>query len=261
MKNFLIVYREEGEPVALQIAALLKKYKRSSRVLPRAALTEKAVSTVDCVIVVGGDGTLLRVSHFCGDVPVLGVNLTPETTEGFFMRARVDNFSECLHKLLEKQFELSGLLRLQATINGKNSKDGKKIAPCLNEYFVGSLKSYDVAEYELVLGKKKEMQKSSGVLISTPAGSHAWTKSAGGDVLPRTQEKIQVLVREPYAGRLTHPKLVHKILPLWKNVFINVFSEKMLLVSDSVSGEYSLTTGDIVEITASDEHFWLVEFT
>ena len=105
------------------------------------------------------------------------------------------------------------------------------------------------------------MQKSSGVLVSTPAGSHAWTKSAGGDVLPRTQEKIQVLVREPYTGRLTQPKLVHKVLSLRKNVLVNVFSEEMLLVSDSISGEYSLTTGDIVEITASDEHFWLIEFT
>ena len=254
MKKVLVIFKEEDCKDTVDILSKALYSNGFSYVSKcRTKICENDFKKIDLVIVVGGDGTFLRVSHFCGEIPILGVNSHPKTTEGFFMRCTLNNIKKCLTKIKEKKFTLLGLLRLQATLNGK------KVVPCLNEYFIGPVKSYLVAEYVLKVSGKDEMQKSSGVLVSTPAGSFAWAKSAGGSSLKLKDERFQYVVREPYSGTLTSSTLVNEVLDSGE-VSVKVVSDKMLLVSDSVSDEYHLKPGDKIVVSKSDEKLWLVEF-
>ena len=58
-----------------------------------------------------------------------------------------------------------------------------------------------MSRYTLILGDKIESQKSSGVWIGAPAGSSGAIVSAGGKVQPIYDDKIQLIVREPYFAK------------------------------------------------------------
>jgi NAD+ kinase len=63
------------------------------------------------------------------------------------------------------------------------------------------------SRYIVSFGGKSEEQRSSGVWVSTAAGSTGAARSAGGRLLPFTSRKLQLIVREPYleARRETEP--------------------------------------------------------
>jgi NAD kinase len=255
MEKFLVVFKEEEcakHTAAVEAVYKVLDAKSVSYVAKcRTKLSAKDFKNIDLVVVIGGDGTFLKTSHYCGEVPLLGVNSDPKTTEGFFMRCDGKSFSRCFERILKDDFKQTSLIRLQGSVNGKD------VAPCLNEYFIGPHKPYGVAHYTLSALGKKEDQKSSGVLIGTAAGSFAWLKSAGGVEMDLSSEDIQFIVREAYHGRLSSPTLLEGISP--RDISIVVHSD-MLLVGDSVSDEILLREGDVVTVTVSNEKLWLVEF-
>lgn len=255
MEKFFVIFKEEE--CARHTAAVEAVYKvLDAKGIPyttkcRTKLSAKDFKDIDLAIVIGGDGTFLKTSHYCGEVPLLGVNSDPKTTEGFFMRCDAKSFSRCFERVLKGDFKQRSLIRLQGVVNGND------VAPCLNEYFIGPRKSYGVAHYTLSALGKKEDQKSSGVLIGTAAGSFAWLKSAGGVEMDLNSEDIQFIVREAYHGRLSSPTLLEGISP--RKITVVAHSD-MLLVGDSVSDEVLLHEGDVVSVSVSDEKVWLVEF-
>ena len=138
--------------------------------------------------------------------------------------------------------------RLKAYIN--NKKIGTL---ALNEFFIGSRKSYHAAKYVIQIGNKKERQKSSGILVTTPTGSYAWAKSCCNKTLPLNSKKYQFIVREPYEGKVfKNYELKYDILS--KNQKIAVVSEMLdgILIADSVGKEYSLKNGSKVAIKVSN---------
>lgn len=147
----------------------------------------------DLVLPVGGDGTVLDLSHKIGDQPMLAVNSDPERSFGYFCAGTADDFPELLHKTLEGAWEPTRLMRYGVRIN-----DERYGPPILNDILVAHENPAAVTSYVIRVGEAQdESQKSSGIWISTAAGSTAAIRSAGGYVLPLDSQKIQYLVREP----------------------------------------------------------------
>lgn len=219
----------------------------------RTGLDEYLFRKKDLVIVIGGDGTFLRASHFVRNELIFGINPEPKRKEGFFTRAVKGNFEKKVDKIMNGKFKVIKLLRLEAKINGKNV-----LFPTLNEFFVGSHRAYITFRYKLKIGKKEEEQKSSGLIVSTPAGSTAWSRSAGGKILKFNEKnKYQFIAREPYFGRVHKPNLLHGILN--KNQTIKITAEgKGSLVADSFL-ECPLKENSTVEIKPSKNYLNFVE--
>ena len=133
-------------------------------------------------------------------------------------------------------------LRLKVTINGT-------VLPemVLNEAYVGSNNPYAVFNYDVIVGRKKEFQRSSGILIGTPAGSNGWLKSAGGAVMDLESEKFQYLVREPYEGRLTGAFQLKQGILSDKMTIIP--KSRGIVVIDSISRQYEIEIDDQIEVT------------
>lgn len=147
----------------------------------------------DLVIPVGGDGTVLDLSHKVRDQPVLAVNSDPGMSFGYFCAGTADNFPELLRKTLEGDWEPSCLHRFDVRIDGV-----RQGIPILNDILVCHENPAAVSSYVIRVGEAKdEPQKSSGIWISTAAGSTAAIRSAGGLVLALESPRIQYLVREP----------------------------------------------------------------
>ena len=152
------------------------------------------------------------------------------------------NFQKKFKKILRRGYKIKKFQRLEAYINNKKIKE-----LALNEFYVASEKDYHTARYFLIVRGKKERQKSSGVLIATPAGSNAWIKSAGGKILSLNTNKFEYLVREPYCGKISAKcSLVNNVLN--NNEKIEVIFEvgNGIVIADSLSKEHRFKVGDKV---------------
>ena len=261
INNTLVVYAKPSnkqEKSTLQIVKnTLKKHKINYNSVNREKLNKNLFQNKDLIIAAGGDGTFLRASQFIFDkTPILGVNSDPRYKEGFFMTTVKKNFEEKFNRILNENYTIKKLRRLEAYI-GNN----KVSELALNEFYVASEKQHHTARYFLNVRGKKERQKSSGILVSTAAGSNAWIKSAGGKILPLNVNKFEYLVREPYCGKITMKcSLVNGILNKNEKIEIVFESSKGVLIADSLSKEHKFQEGQKVIVKMSNKPIYLVSF-
>lgn len=151
---------------------------------------------VDLVISVGGDGTLLQASHAVpSKSPVLlGVNSAPAFSVGFLCCCRAPTFGRKLDDLLEDRTAPRPVARLRVRV-------GRRTVPelVLNDVLFCHDNPAVTTRYRLRTPEGSEGQRSSGVWVSTAAGSTAAFRSAGGMELGLSARRFGFVVREPYA--------------------------------------------------------------
>ncbi|MEK6917246.1 MAG: NAD(+)/NADH kinase [Nanoarchaeota archaeon] len=252
--NILLVYIKNQN---LEVLTSVKKILKNHDVTPieRDALKNNHYNDKNLVVVIGGDGTFLRASHFNKETPMFGINPTPSTKEGFFMQADKNDFQNKLNEVLEGKYKLSKLQRLEIKINGKKIPEY-----CLNEVYVGDVKPYNMFNYIISVNGREEFQRSSGILIGTAAGSHAWLKSATGKVMDIEEEKFQYIARELYEGRITKTYKLRKGVLKESHVIEIAPKNPGILVIDSISTEYKVKENDKIRITTSKEKLNYVSF-
>jgi NAD+ kinase len=145
------------------------------------------------VVTVGGDGTLLAASHHVGSIPILGVNSSPAHSVGFFCPAHLGNLEPTLARALDGTLPSVLLSRMQVSVN--NRICSRRV---LNEALFCHAIPAATSRYIVSFDGKSEDQRSSGVWVSTAAGSTGAARSAGGKLLPFASRKLQLVVREPY---------------------------------------------------------------
>ncbi len=167
-------------------------FAEGSLVKPTAAL-KRQLATADFVISIGGDGTLLGASHYVRDALMLGVNAAPGDSVGHFCSVHRQNFAERLDAILALQWRPVELARLQVVLDGR-------VLPelALNDVLITHHCPAATTRYLLEVAGRVEEQRSSGIWISTAAGSTAGIGSAGGRRMPLRSRRIQFLVRELY---------------------------------------------------------------
>jgi NAD+ kinase len=204
----------------------------------------KPISGYDLVLSVGGDGTLLEVSRYAGNTPILGVNSDPTRSTAFFCAADRDTIAQRFRELLDDALALTPLTRLQLTLNDQ-------ILPfyALNDLLIAHFNPAAMAVYDLAIGDESERQKSSGIWLSTAAGSTAGIRAAGGHVLPLHSRKRQYLVREPYAGNGQRYRLLKGIVPPATTIEITSRMRRGRVFVDGPHLRYALGLGDKLSVT------------
>ncbi len=252
LNNVLIVYTqpttEEYKSTLKAVKSTLKKYGIKYEIANRDRLAKAQFQNKDLIIAVGGDGTFLRAAQFVNNQLMLGVNADVKNKEGYFMKSDKKDFEIKLEKIMHNNFKIKKLMRLEAYINNEKIE-----TLALNEFFIGPRKSYHAAKYLLKINGKKERQKSSGILITTTIGSHAWAKSCYNKSLDLNSKNYQFVVREPYEGKVfKNYKLKYGILN--KNQKISITSEMLdgILIADSVGKEYGFKNGSKAIIKLSN---------
>lgn len=245
INSILIVYNPYHEVQLLpDIKDFLKQNKKKFKIIGRDSISPDDYADKDLVLVIGGDGTFLRASHFNKDVPMLGINPNPDTKEGFYMKANLRDFREKLLSVFSGDYSVIDLLRLNAKINSHLLPEA-----ILNEAYIGGSKPYTVFNYDLSAKDASEFQRGSGVLVGTPSGSSAWLNSSGGLGLGIEDRKFQFVARELYEGRHTRDYKMHKgVLPEGQSLVITPKSEGIVVI-DSISQEYGFKKGDRIEIS------------
>jgi NAD kinase len=254
LENILVVYYVHNYSSLKKVEQCLKEHRLAYTAVRRENLHAGLFRKRDLIITVGGDGTFLKAARFAGNVPVLCVSSEPRYNEGFFARADTGNIEKKFALILKGKSKITELARLEGTFKSSNDK-----LTAINEIFIGSSQPHHTSRYILQVGSKKEFQKSSGVIVATPAGSHAWAKSAGAKPLSLSSRKFLYVVREPYIGRLTKSRLTFGILGEKQKIRIISNIRNGIAVSDSQS-THRFGYGEVIEIKKSSKNLRMVDF-
>lgn len=158
-------------------------------------LPREPIEGVDLIMAVGGDGMVLGVSHAVrSSTPVLAVNSSPSFSVGYLAACLPDGLEGTLTELRSGSLQPRTVQRLQVEIEGKAVRE-----PVLNDILFCTENPAVMCRYRLEWPDGHELQRSSGVWVSTPAGSTCALSSAGGPVLPLEARQFAFLVREPYS--------------------------------------------------------------
>jgi NAD kinase len=252
LRNVLLVYHPRNYGALSAVEHVLRKHHVRYKAMDRSK-AHSLIPGKDLIIVVGGDGTFLRASHCVDNTPVWSVSSHVGKNEGFFSSASPDDFERKLVLYLAGKAKITRLPRIEARINGKLLS-----LRAVNEVFAGTDKPYKTAQYVLAVGRKKELQKSSGVIVFTQAGSNAWAKSTCGKRMNIPSRSVGFAVREPYIGRLTPSKMLRGIV---KSVTLESQMEHTgIVVVDSVPKEFRFVRGDVLTVTVSSHPLKVVRF-
>ena len=162
----------------------------------------KVTRRYQLVVSVGGDGTFLQAARCVTRTSLLGVNSDPQRSEAVFCAATRRTFPGLCRRALEGSLPALRLYRLQLALNGK-----RLALRALNDVLVVHDDPATMSRYRLRIGGREELQKSSGLWVSTAAGSSSAVLAAGGVRLAWSARKFQYRPREIYRGRLSRCRL------------------------------------------------------
>ncbi len=136
---------------------------------------------LEMIIVVGGDGTILRVARDLAgwDVPVLGINLGHK---GFLAEIEVEQMERFLQYIATRQYDYQDRMMLEAKLYRRDEELGCYLA--LNDIVVARGPfSRNIKVDSFINNDFMESYFGDGIIISTPTGSTAYSLSAGGPII------------------------------------------------------------------------------
>ena len=139
----------------------------------------------DLIVVLGGDGTIIRVSAKASkkNIPIIGVNLG---TIGFMSEIEADETS-LLDNLYTGNFKIEHRMMIDVCLEKANG-DIIALDSVLNDAVVKGHMA-KLIDISLVCGDNNAKKyRGDGIIIATPTGSTAYSMSAGGPIIEPTVE-------------------------------------------------------------------------
>lgn len=163
------------------VCAVKETVKKSSPAKYKYTNPADVPGDTECVIVLGGDGTLLQAARDLSgmDIPMIGVNLG---TLGYLAQiGREEDILPALRELVEDHYELESRMMLSGRVNHSDGRVSEDMA--LNDIVITRLDGIHSLKFNLyVNGEILNDYKADGMIISTPTGSTAYNLSAGGPI-------------------------------------------------------------------------------
>lgn len=201
-------------------------------------------SGAELVLVLGGDGTLLRAAELArpAGVPVLGVNLG---RVGFLTEAESSALAETVDRVVERQYRIEERMTVDVTV----TLEGRVVARtwALNEATVERSSRERVLDALIeVDGRPVSSFGCDGVLCSTPTGSTAYAFSAGGPVVWPDVEALLVVPSNAHA-MFSRPLVVSRSSVI--TVVVDSDGPPAVLICDGLR-RVELASGSRVQVVA-----------
>jgi NAD kinase len=142
---------------------------RRSRVT-RADLSRFVFEPDDIVVAIGQDGLVANVAKYLVGQPVVGINPDPDSYDGVLVPHAPGRAKHLFRAVLERQCDIEARCMVSLTTD-----DGQSLV-ALNEIFLGH-RSHQSARYELFWNGAREVQSSSGMIVTTGTGATGWARS------------------------------------------------------------------------------------
>lgn len=205
MRNFYIVANKEKDPDGINekiIAGILKELGAECRCQDfnvqeeakeqgyRYTNPDYVPENTECVIILGGDGTLIQAAIDLNEknLPLLGINIG---TMGFLTDTDMNTARETLANVVNDSYEIDLRMMLDGSIYRNGEVIYKNIA--LNDIVVNRCGILRVIDFDVSVNDEYLSSYSAdGVIVATATGSTAYSLSAGGPILQPNAKLIMV---------------------------------------------------------------------
>ena len=218
MDSFYIVTNKDKDP-EFQTTRFVKEYleKRGKKCTIRENSAEGGGSykytdasvipeDVACVLVLGGDGTLLQASRDLTerDLPLLGINMG---TLGYLAEVDRRGIEPALERLLAGDYQLVSRMMIYGEVYHQGKKVMEDLA--LNDIVIGRYGRLRIIDFKIyVNGEYLNRYSADAMVVSTPTGSTGYSLSAGG---PIVSPEASLLLMTPVAPHTLNTRSI--ILP------------------------------------------------
>ncbi|MEI8256545.1 MAG: NAD+ kinase [Deltaproteobacteria bacterium] len=186
--------------------------------IDRALLPTYTFTEHDVVVTAGQDGLVANTAKYAGEQPIVGVNPDRARIDGVLLPFAPGDTRRVLTAVLEARAASRSVTLAEARLN-----DGQTLL-AFNDFFVGA-RSHISARYRIRYGGGVEAHSSSGVIVSTAAGSTGWLSSvfnmvagvarfAGAEqplhvpTMSDHDRRLLFVVREPFVSRHSQAGIV-----------------------------------------------------
>jgi len=205
-------YQDSLESVRRSVEAGLK-----IQVMDRALVPTYVFAKSDVIVTLGQDGLVANTAKYVGGQPILAVNPDAERFDGILLPFQPLNLRPNLEQTLAGKARLRTVTMAEAIL-----KDGQRLL-AFNDLFIGA-STHVSARYRIRYSDKRENHSSSGIIVSTGAGSTGWLSSifnetsgilsflGGAPVNPVRieweDERLLFVVRDPFVSRHSQAAIV-----------------------------------------------------
>lgn len=237
-----------------------------TQIISRKLVPQFTFGENDLVIVVGPDGLVVNTAKYLQQQPIIGVNPDPKKVEGVLLPFTTKKLNDKLADTLRGQSLIQEITMAKAMMN-----DGQELL-AFNDLFIGP-KTHTSARYHIEQDGKGEDQSSSGIIISTGAGSTGWMKSIyagasgiiealGGEVkMPKEGSRfawdsdfLVYAVREPWPSKTSQSNMVFGVITPDQPLVLNSYmAEHGVIFSDGIENDYvKFNAGHAATINIAD---------
>jgi NAD kinase len=243
-----------------------------SQVIDRQFVPQFSFGENDLVITVGQDGLVVNTAKYLSHQPIIGVNPDPGKVEGVLLPFTAKKLTDRLSDTLLGHAQIQDITMAKADLS-----DGQELL-AFNDLFVGP-RTHSSARYHIEQAGLGENQSSSGIIISTGAGSTGWLKSIyagaagiiealGGSVsLPEASSRFDwdadyliYSVREPWPSKTSQATMVFGVITPDKPLVLNSYmADHGVIFSDGIEHDYmQFNAGHTATITLANHKARLV---
>lgn len=223
----------------------------------------------DLVVTLGQDGLVANTAKYVGAQPIVAVNPEPKRFDGILLPFLPDQARSAVARVIEAKASIH-----EVTLAEIKLHDGQRLL-AFNDLFIGA-RSHVSALYRIKCGSKSETQSSSGVLVSTGAGSTGWLSSVfnmasgvasfcGGNVvkpirLPWEDRRLVYVVREPFVSRHSQANIVAGMLETGQELVLeSLMPSGGAVFSDGMEADFlEFNSGAIATVKAAEQRAHLV---
>ncbi|MFX1285155.1 MAG: NAD(+)/NADH kinase [Promethearchaeota archaeon] len=152
-----------------------------SHVFQQESLEQMAV---DCIVSIGGDGTILRIARTIPDIPILSIN---KGRKGFMAEIEPKDVTSSFEQFLSGKFNLEEHKRIEAQIGDHN------LGSAINEIVITSVDLLKPIDFRVFVdGIVISSSLADGVIIATAIGSTGHCLSSGGCVVDPLLDNFEI---------------------------------------------------------------------
>lgn len=217
------------------------------------ASDEEIGTLCDLVIVIGGDGSLLKAARAIVDakIPILGIN---RGNLGFLADVTSVNLESTLEEVLSGNYIEEQRTMLNATVIQNNKSIPGHLA--LNDIVMHHGELARLIDFQIFINDQFVVdQRADGVITSTPTGSTAYALSGGGPIVYPTLDVITLLPMFAHALN-TRPIVIDKKSKI--RLVLNASNRIAAQFSADGQSHMSIHAGDEIQIEANKNNLRLL---
>ena len=241
------------------------------QVIDRGFLPNFLFGRDDIVMALGQDGLVANTMKYLDGQPLIGVNPEPARYDGILLPYEPRAVQKVLADVLRDRFAPREVTMAKASLT-----DGQALY-AVNDLFIGP-RTHTSARYEIQHGDKREVQSSSGLIVSTGLGSTAWMKSIVTGAMqiaeslhhqvehepyravPWDADSLTFGVREPFPSKSSAASLVFgNVRPGQPLQLASLMPENGVIFSDGIEADYvAFNSGTLATIGVAERRGLLV---